>query len=435
MKKILTKLFYVSLLGMLFLVLSCSGGSDTFESEVTPSEKETSDSEELLSFNYDQLGELRDHLEESGVDVSNLELGERPVAAKGEALPASVIAYKITTKSYHPNRSGSLINTSAVILVPNKTWLNRLSKHRIIVAPPPTYTYDLSAPSNAFKGSFKFTDDGTYNYLSVWALQANSGFVVLIPDYPGFGSSLGQCQHPYLDAEALSVSTLDLLKATRTFLSSKGYKYKPELIITGYSLGGFVAASLARKIETTPSLGYEVELLVTGGTPCNLKQILDIARNSQTTERSYFIPYTLWGYKMNAHPYIKVDDILKEPYASQSLKYFNGYEADPDKYLPNKPADLYTEDFIKNLDTDPKFSHIRSLLETNSLKPWKNKCKFVMIHGTSDESVYYQNALDFADQQNKSGGKVTFFDAPLFGHVAGIAPYYVKATLYTSSHK
>ncbi|MDR2123128.1 MAG: lipase family protein [Flavobacteriaceae bacterium] len=434
MKKFFTKLLYVPLLGMTLFVLSCSGGSDTFENEVVPLEKGASETEELTSFDYDQLEELRNQLEDSGVDVSSLELGERP-AAKGQTLSLSVTAYKITTKSYHPNRSGSLINTSGVILVPHKNWLNNNTKHRIIVAPPPTYTYNLSAPSNAFKGSFTHTDDGIYSYLSVWALQAHMGFVVLIPDYPGFGSSWGQCQHPYRDPEALSVSTLDLLKASQTFLSSQGYKYKPELIVTGYSLGAYVAISLTRKIETTPSLGLKVDLLVAGGAPCNIKQIVDIVRTSKSTPSSYYVAYALWGFKMNAKPYINMGDVFNEPYASQSLKYFDGTYSDVDPYFPHKTADLYNENFIKNLDTDPKLAYINDLLKDISIKPWKNKCRFIMVHGTSDDLVYYQNAYDFAYQQGKNGGKVTFIDAPFFGHTTGIAPYYAKATYYTLVYK
>ncbi|MGM5630743.1 lipase family protein [Apibacter raozihei] len=433
MKNFLSKIAFILCIGIALTSYSCT--NNEILSSIPPSTNpdNLSKTQEISSLDFKELEDIKMKLEQSGIDVSNFKFDDSLVTEQQKIIPF-LKAVKISTKTPHPDRLGSYIDVSGVLLLPSKTIFNSLTKYRIIVAPPPTYTYNKMAPSNAFKDSFLFDSDFHFNYLAFWTLQASNGFIVFFPDYPGFGDSYQQCQHPYLDSKAMVNSTLDLLKASLNTLSAQGYRYKSELIITGYSLGGFIAASLAREIETNPSLEYTVSLLVTGGTPCNLKQITDIVRKSKKTQHHYFLSYGLWGYKQNAYPYINVNDFLKESFASQSLSYFNGNIYDVNNLFPSNPEYLYTEKFIKNLDIDPSLSYLNTILEENSVKPWKNKCRFVMSHGISDVSVYYQNAYDFAQQQNKNGGKVTFYST-LGDHVLGIAPYYAKASLYTLLYK
>lgn len=443
MKKFTFRLIIYSLLGLLLTLQSCtnedsldevsSSGVGSDEMLSNSLSRGLSDYEELGALDYNTLLEIRENLIKSGIHVSDLKINE---PSKTQKSPLEVQVLKVKTKTAHPNRLGGTIDVSGILLLPAKTIFNSFFKHRIIVAPPPTYTYNKMAPSNVFQG-FKWMDnDLHFNYLAFWTLQALNGFIVFFPDYPGFGDSYKQCQHPYLDSKAMVNSTLDLLKSAQRTLTKKGYKYKKDLIISGYSLGGFVASSLAREIETNPSHGQSVSLLLTGGTPCNLKQITDLVRSAEKTQHHFFLTFGVWGYKKNAYPYIKINDFLKEPYASKSLSWFDGthYELILNLYFSNRPKDIYTEKFIKNLDTDPSVSYINDILYENSVKPWKNKCRFIMTHGTSDISVYYQNAYDFSKQQNQSGGNVTFI--PTVGdHIIGIIPYYTKATFYTLLYK
>lgn len=423
-----------AIIGITFSTNSCSSDDEV---NTTPSASQNPavafKEKEINSFSYADLELMKSQLQKNKVDVSNINLGPKPkdsIQANGIIISNPCVrALKVSCKSPHPDRSGRYIDISGVLLVPQKTIISDLTKFRLVVAPPPTYTYNGLAPSNAFQKMSLIDGSGDLNYLYFWTLQAETGFAVLIPDYPGYGDSYGECFHPYLDSKAMVNSTLDLLKAAESTLSAEGYRYKKKLMITGYSLGGFVAASLARKIETDLSNEYEVKLLVTGGTPCNLKQIVDIVRHSNHTQHNYLLSFGIWGYKKNAYPQINVSDYLKSPYDTNSFTYFNGTYQDINDYFPSNPADLYTENFIKNLDTDPKLAILNTIMEENSVKPWKNKCEFVMVHGTSDVSVYYQNAKDFADQQNKYGGNVKFYDT-IGDHVIAVAGYYATASAY-----
>lgn len=412
--------------GIVLANQSCTSERDEF---VPEDETEDIIPNEINSFSYSDLIEMRNQLKDAGVDVSDITVEEESDTRGIFISNPHVRAIKVKAKTLHPNRSGRYIDVSGVLLVPRKTLLTNFMNFRIAIVPPPTYTYNNSAPSIAFQNMSLVSSDGNLNFLYFWILQAQSGYIVFMPDYPGFGDSYGQCFHPYLDAEAMVNSTIDLFKVAQKTLSDNGYRYKNDLVISGYSLGGFVAASLAREMETNPAHGYSVSLLFTGGTPCNLKQIADIVRESDYVQHTYFLPYGLWGYKENAYPNINISDFLLEPYASKSKSYYNGTYPDVNDKFSHVPSEVYTSKFINDLDTDPSISYLNKILDDNSLKPWNNKCKFIMTHGVGDVSVYYQNAKDFAQEQQKSSGKVTFYST-IGDHVVGFLPYYSKASTY-----
>jgi len=118
----------------------------------------------------------------------------------------------------------------------------------------------------------------------------------------------------------------------------------------------------------------------------------------------YLFPLAILGYRNNGYKSLKISDILREPYATQAAVYLDGEHDNYDSFFPKKTSELFTADFINNTGMD----EINRILDDNSVKPWKNKCRFVMTHGSADETVYYQQAKNFADEQNKYGGNVTF---------------------------
>ena len=424
------KAFFI--LNLLMFASSCS---NTEYDTAKPNEGiDLSRSEDINSFSLLNLKEMKAILEEQGLDLStvdleNLEEGDNVTETRGIFIPNPCVkAIKVTTKTLHPDRSGRYIDVSGVLLVPQSTFLTRLVNYRIAIVPPPTYTDNKAAPSNAFKRMSLVQKDQSLNFLYFWTLKAQSGYLIFIPDYPGFGDSFGQCMHPYLDSKMLVNSTLDLFKVATKTLTENGYHYKKDIVVTGYSQGAFVASSLVREIETNPARNLSVNLLVSGGTPCDLKYIADAVRNSDYVQHTYFLPYGLWGYKENGYPNVNIADFLQEPYASTSRAFYDGTHADINSYFSPVPSEVYTEKFIKNLDTDPNLAYMNQILDENSVKPWKNKCKFVMTHGVSDVSVYYQNAKNFANEQNKVG-KVTFHDTP-GDHTVAFIPYFAEASSY-----
>ena len=87
--------------------------------------------------------------------------------------------------------------------------------------------------------------------LSLAALFASQGYIVVAPSYTGFDTSTLP-YHPYLIADAQSKDMIDALTAARTALpvaSLTSIKDNGELFITGYSQGGYVAMATQRAMQ------------------------------------------------------------------------------------------------------------------------------------------------------------------------------------------
>jgi dienelactone hydrolase len=87
--------------------------------------------------------------------------------------------------------------------------------------------------------------------LSLAALFASQGYIVVAPSYTGYDTSTLP-YHPYLIADAQSKDMIDALTAARTALpvaSLTSVKDNGELFITGYSQGGYVAMATHRAMQ------------------------------------------------------------------------------------------------------------------------------------------------------------------------------------------
>jgi len=83
------------------------------------------------------------------------------------------------------------------------------------------------------------------------ALFASQGYIVVAPDYAGYGSSTLP-YHPYLVADQQSKDMIDALTAARTALPSAAAPATTDggrLFITGYSQGGYVAMATHRAMQ------------------------------------------------------------------------------------------------------------------------------------------------------------------------------------------
>ena len=97
-------------------------------------------------------------------------------------------------------------------------------------------------------------------------VMASLGYIVVAPDYVGYGASRG-AQHPYLLAAPSASAVLDLLTAARTWRQRNQVADNGQLFLAGYSEGGYVtlaahramqagnSAHLANLVATVPGAG------------------------------------------------------------------------------------------------------------------------------------------------------------------------------------
>lgn len=92
------------------------------------------------------------------------------------------------------------------------------------------------------------------------ALYAAQGFIVVAPNYAGYGTSK-LSYHPYLNAEQSANDMIDSLRAARKAFATIGANDSGKLLITGYSQGGHVAMATQRAMQQSYAAEFKVTAL------------------------------------------------------------------------------------------------------------------------------------------------------------------------------
>jgi hypothetical protein len=132
---------------------------------------------------------------------------------------------------------------SAALLVPTGVGANCTGKRPIL----------LYAHGTTTDRAFNMTDMSNAETLSLSALFASQGYIVVAPNYAGYDTSTLP-YHPYLIADQESKDMIDALTAARValpFASATLTKDSGQLFITGYSQGGYVAMATHRAMQAS----------------------------------------------------------------------------------------------------------------------------------------------------------------------------------------
>ncbi|MFL9868603.1 alpha/beta hydrolase [Paraburkholderia fungorum] len=160
--------------------------------------------------------------------------------------------------------------------------------------------------------------DGAGEGISVAAMYAAQGYVVVATNYAGYaGSDL--TYHPYLNADQQSADVIDSLRAARVALG----EMKPErrarengkLFVTGYSQGGFVALATHRALQAA---GVKVTASAPGSGPYALAATADaLVEGEVNLGATLFTPLVVTSYQhAYGNIYRKPGDFYEAAYAA-----------------------------------------------------------------------------------------------------------------------
>ncbi len=109
---------------------------------------------------------------------------------------------------------------------------------------------------------------------------ASQGYIVVSPDYVGFGSTQG-LEHPYLIADATANSVVDLLVAAQSWRWQQSVADNGQLFLVGYSEGGYATMAAHRALQSAGANGWlmqRVAASVPGAGPYDVQFTLDQLR-------------------------------------------------------------------------------------------------------------------------------------------------------------
>jgi pimeloyl-ACP methyl ester carboxylesterase len=227
----------------------------------------------------------------------------------------------------------------------------------------------------------------------VGALMATAGYIVVMPDYPGFGDSV--VPHPYVHM-SLGNSVRDSVRKAQALLAGGVVSPNGKVFLTGYSEGGYTTVAGARALQMAGSPPTAI-------VPCDgaydlsgvmLNQILS---DQQVKVPSYFL-YAASGYQ-SVYGTSAIDYYALFTSAFADLlavqKIFDGNHTNQQigTLVPPTtiPSSMLNDGTATGLLSPGGLVH--DLLKANdSYRGWVPTAPVVFIHCRTDDVVPYANA-------------------------------------------
>jgi len=291
---------------------------------------------------------------------------------------------------------------------------------------------DLAVPMMSFQHGTMIkhsdaptVDQSAYTFLSS---VASAGYIFLIPDFIGFGSS-SDLLHPYYHKDLTASSIVDMLKAAKELAIQEGYNFDGNVFLSGYSEGGYATMATHKSLEENPVTGLNLIASAPSSGGYDIKGMQEYFFGLTTYHQPFYIAYVAMSYQ-SIYGWNGFSSLFfQEPYASKIPTLFDGTISGGaiNTQLTDVVADLLQPDALANIDTDIKYSEVVTAFEENSLDEWVPTKTMYMYHGTQDVTVPYQNSDDVYNNMLSLGADanvVTF--TPLEGHThsTGFFPYF-----------
>ena len=233
-------------------------------------------------------------------------------------------------------------------------------------------------------------------------IMASMGYLVVVPDYPGFGVS--NVMHPYIHAESLIPCVIDLMRAGRTYGSQHQIILNGKVFLTGYSEGGYVTLAAQRKIELEYAQEFNLTAVAPMAGPYDLNGMMQTLFQTGQYNHTAYIAYILTAYN-NIYGWNRLNDFFNAPYSSRMQNLFDGSKTFGEvvNQLPATFSELMDSSFVTNVQngTEPEFI---SALQENTLLDWRPQAPINFFHGDADDISPYQNSLTAIEKLTANGG-------------------------------
>lgn len=313
--------------------------------------------------------------------------------------------YKIIYKTTY---RGKQIEASGSLAIPK----NMPSAPAFLSAQHGTIFSDADAPSNfptAFTG---------------FELFASTGFVTAIPDFIGYGAS-NSTFPPYYDMQYSGSAVVDMLKASKYYLSTLKKTINNKLFLVGYSEGGYVTMAAQKEIETNADNNLTLTASAEGAGGYDLNTQLSAIGTMQSYPDPSFLALIINAYNITYSWNRPLIDFFMEPYASKIPQLLNGTlnNGQINSQLTTNLDSLFNPTFYSNLSNPSGEATLKAQMTANSFPNWYPKTLTKMYHGTADEAVFFQTSQTTYSRFIAAGStQLTFIPIPGGTHGTSVIP-------------
>lgn len=271
---------------------------------------------------------------------------------------------------------------------------------------------------------------------SILESVASMGFIVVVPDYIGFGSS-AQLTHPYLHAESTVQSILDMLRAVQEWGNDEKVEAKPtkDLYIFGYSQGGWATMQLQKIIEKNYASEFSLKASSCAAGPYSLEYMNEFITGKTEYPMPYFLAYLLNAYTSIGLVPNSLSDFIQAPYATKIPGLFDGKHSGGtiNSELTTQMSTLLTSEYRTGYATNTKFAGIKSAFLANSIEAWNISTPTRLYHGGNDEYIpvsLSQKMLADFKAKGVADTKIQLIIIPGFDHPTGVIPVGLSTILW-----
>jgi dienelactone hydrolase len=346
--------------------------------------------------------------------LSRTEVVDRITELDGNTIARyDVKFYSIT---YRTEYQGKPVDTRGLLIIPELGDTVRLLMYcHGTELPSKLIGADKVTPS-LYKGS-RDTHNDVRNMGLGWA---SAGYVVFIPDYIGFGLTLGK-DHPYIYFPELFKANIDGLLASRTLIAQKGLLYNDQLFIAGWSQGGGACLSAHKYIQENYSSDFRVKASSSLAGLTNVVLFTADMMKKQN-ENIAVLPILSWGiYTINKFSALKrpTDQIYTYPVFDQMSSILTP---------SSKPSEVFSQVFLNGITNGSDTEFSRTLSENSFHQGWRPVGKVFLHHGDADNIVPYAVSESVREGLTAAGADITLYTYPGGGHASELGPF-IKNTL------
>ncbi|MCG8415643.1 MAG: hypothetical protein MI746_15615, partial [Pseudomonadales bacterium] len=243
---------------------------------------------------------------------------------------------------------------------------------------------------------------------------AGHGYILIAPDYLGFGGST--TNHPYYHAPSAASTVRDAIVATEKLIRLSNLAWPEDLFLTGFSQGGYNTIVATRDIESNPIPNIDLQAAAPIAGPFDLAGFsVPNALKGESPSASLYL-----AYMINSYARIYSEDIgslAQEPYATQIPVLFDGLHSGDEVVaaLPEQPRDLFHPQVWDDFEQG-NFRWLGDRLRENSTHQFVPDTPIRLYYGSEDLDVSPQEATDQIQRWQAAGLSMQAVDVGPFDH-------------------
>jgi pimeloyl-ACP methyl ester carboxylesterase len=265
------------------------------------------------------------------------------------------------------------------------------------------------------------------------------GYVVVAPDYIGYGASRDKT-HPYYDVGSTGQVAADMLLAAKEYFASISRKVAHKVTVMGYSQGGQASLAFLKFVETTPLYqdAFVIDQVFAGGGAYDLIKSYDTFVAKDYSSQPVTIPLLVLGMDYGDSLDLDLNQMFAQPLLSRYEEWILSK-----KYTTDEVTAMMGETKLTKIMAPQAFDtnnlntkKFRKALRNNSLivygkvTNWVPRAKITLLHATDDTIVPYENTESAYRAFLMAGCDVKKVDIPHKDHKEAGQDFYTYVMLH-----